>query len=329
MKVGLGSVGLGGWGRTLANAAVAGGSGEIVAGYARSADSRASFAADFECNAPDSLDDLLDDPAVEGVIVATAHRSHREIVEAAAAAGKHVFVEKPLTLSIEDGLACIKAADAAGVSLQVGHQRRYTTANRRINAMITAGELGDLEAFETHQSIPAGFKMPAEAWRWEAGESPLGAMTSLGVHKIDTMLYHGGPIARVSALTRPGRHHPIDEVSVLALEFESGALGTHITSFFVPMTSRIAVYGTEGAAVSERDGAVLTIQARDEMAPQSVEIEANDPVVDQMVDFCAVARSEQTPEVDGWAGLGVVAVLVAAEESAATGRTVDVKNPRD
>ena len=328
MTVGIGSIGLGRWGQVLAKAAVTSGSGEIVAGYARSEETRALFAADLECRAAETLDDLLGDPSVEGVLVATAHRSHREIVEAAAAAGKHVFVEKPLTLSIEDGLACVLAAERTGVVIQVGHQRRYISANRRINTMIRSGELGDLEAFETHQSMPGGFKMPAEAWRFGAGESPLGSMTSLGVHKIDTMLYHGGPIARVSALTRPGRDYPIDSVSVLALEFESGALGTHITSFFAPMTSRVAVYGTAGAAVSERDGASLTYQGLDDPVPQLIEIEINDPVVDQLVDFFAAVRGEKAPEVDGWAGLAVVAVLEAAGEAATTGKTVEVKNPR-
>jgi len=325
MTVGLGSIGLGWWGRALATAAAKGGGGRIVAAYARSEESRESFAADFDCRAAGSLEDLLSDDAVEAVIVATAHRSHREIVQAAAAAGKHVFIEKPLALSVEDGLACIGAAERAGVALQVGHQRRRSTANRRINSMISTGELGDIQAFETQQSMPNGFKMPAEAWRWDASEAPLGAITSLGIHKIDSMLYHGGPIARVSALTRPGRQHPIDEVSVLALEFESGALGTHITSFFVPLTSRVAVYGTGGAAVLERDGAVLTFQGRDDPAPIPVEIEPNDPLVDQMSEFCSVVRGELTPEVDGWAGLAVVAVMEAAIESVATGRCVDVE----
>lgn len=323
MSVGLGSVGLGWWGRALATSAQSVGI-NIVAAFARSEDSRASFAEDYGCRAADSLDDLLNDPEVEGILVATSHGSHREIVEAAAAAGKHMLVEKPLTLNVEDARACIAAAEAAGVALQVGHQRRRTTANRRINEMVVAGELGDLQAFESQHSMPNGFKMPAEAWRWDTSQAPLGSITSLGIHKIDTMLYHGGPITRVSAMTRPGRERPIDEVSVLALEFASGALGTHITSFFLPMTSRMGVYGTKGAAVSERDGATLTFQGLNDPAPQPVDIEPNDPVADQLVEFAAVVRGEKTPEVDGRAGMAVIAVFEAAVESAATGQPVDV-----
>lgn len=326
MKVGLGIVGVGRWGRTLANSAIAGGGAEVVAGFSRTEATRASFAEEFDCRAADSLEDLISDPAVQGVVVATSHRSHRPIVEAAAAAGKHIFVDKPLTLNVEDGLACVRAAEAADVALQVGQQRRFTSANRRINAMIAAGELGEIQAIETNQSIPNGFKMPPEAWRWNAAESPLGSMTSLGVHKIDTMLFHGGPITRVSAFTRPGRDYPIDEVSVLALEFASGALGTHITSFFAPMTSRVAVYGTGGAAISERDGRILAVQGRDDTGAELVDVEVNDPVVDQLIEFAAVVRGDATPEVDGWAGLQVIAVLEAAVESAGTGSSVDVRH---
>ena len=327
MSVGLGIVGLGWWGRTLANAAVKGGGGHIAAVYARTKETRDSVAADLGSRSADSLDDLLADGGVQGVVVATAHKSHRQIVEAAAAAGKPVFIEKPLALSLEDAVACAKAADQAGVALQVGHQRRRSTANRRINAMIAAGELGDIQAIETQQSMPKGFDMPPQAWRWDTSEAPLGSITSLGIHKIDTMLYHGGPIARVSAMTRAGRTHSMDEVSVIAVEFESGALGTHITSFFLPVTSRVAVYGTDGAAVLEKDGGSLTFQGRADMAPQPVEIEPNDPVLDQMNEFCSVVAGDTSPEVDGKAGVAVIAVLEAAIESAATGRTVDVIRP--
>ena len=327
MKVGLGSIGVGWWGRVLADAAVESGAAEIVAGYARTEASRDAFAADYDCRAAGSLDDLLGDPAVDAVLAATTHSSHREIVEAAAAAGKHVLVEKPLTLSVDDAAACVQAAEGAGIVLQVGHQRRRMTSLRRIHGMITAGELGDIQAFETQHSLPNGFKIPPEAWRWDSNQAPLGSITSLGIHKIDTMLYLGGPVSRVSAFTRAGRERPMDEVSVLALEFASGALGTHITSFFVPMTLRVAVYGTKGAAVSEQDGAMLMLQGRDDPALHRVDIEPNNPVVDQLVEFAAAVRGETTPEVDGRAGMAVVAVLAAAVESAATGRTVDVEVP--
>jgi len=218
----------------------------------------------------------------------------------------------------------VAAAREGGVLLQVGHQRRRTAAKRRIKAMLEAGELGDVETVVTQQSIPNGFKMPEKAWRWDPEQSPLGSMTSLGVHKIDTMHYLVGPIRSVFAFTRAGRTHPIDEATILAVEFDSGALGTLTTSFFTPVINDTAVFGTGGAAYSTAGGARLRLQGRDDAVAEEVELDPIDPVVDQLAAFAAAIRGEAAVEVDGEAGLAVVAVMEAAVESAASGRAVEV-----
>jgi len=323
-KVRLASVGLGWWGSELAAAVASTGRAEIVSCFSRGIEGREAFAAKHGCRAAGSLDELLADPEVEGVIIATSHQSHRSMIEQAASAGKHVFVEKPFTNSVEDGRAAVAAAREAGVLLQVGHQRRRTAAKRRIKAMLEAGELGDVETVVAHQSIPNGFKMPDEAWRWDPEQSPLGSMTSLGVHKIDTMHYLVGPIRTVFALTRPGRFRPIDEATVLAMEFENGALATLTTSFFTPVINDTAVFCTDGAAYSSGGGAKLKVQGRDDPAAEEVELDPIDPVVDQLAAFASAIRGEVPVEVDGEAGLAVVAVMEAAVQSAASAQAVEV-----
>jgi predicted dehydrogenase len=323
-RVRLASIGLGWWGSELATAAARTGRIDIVTCFARSVENREEFSAKHGSRTAGSLDELLADPGVEGVIVATSNQSHRPIIEQAAAAGKHVFVEKPFTNTVADGLAAVAAARESGVLLQVGHQRRRTAAKRRIKAMLEGGELGDVESVVTHQSIPNGFKMPEQAWRWDPEQSPLGSMTSLGVHKIDTMHYLVGSIRSVFAFTRSGRSWPIDEVTVLAVEFESGALGTLTTSFFTPVINDTAVFGTGGAAYSSGGGSELQVQGRDDPSPVEVELDQIDPVVDELAAFAAAIRGEATVEVDGEAGLAVVAVMEAAGESAASGRAVEV-----
>jgi len=323
-KVKLASIGTGRWAGELADAVTRSGRAVVVAGWARRSEGREVFADKFGCRPVGSLEELLADPEVEGVIITTSHQSHREMIEQAAAAGKHVFVDKPFTNTVEDGLAAIAAARDAGVLLQVGHQRRRTPAKRRIKAMLDAGELGDVETVVTNQSIPNGFKMPETAWRWDPEQSPLGSMTSLGVHKIDTINYLVGPVRSVFAFTRPGRVKPIDEATVLALELESGALATLTTSFFTPVVNDTTVFGTDAAAWSTEGGAKLRIQSRDDPAPVEVELEPIDPLVDQMSAFAAAIRGETPVEVDGEAGLAVIAVMEAAVESAASRRAVEV-----
>ena len=323
-KVRLASIGTGRWAGELADAVARSGQAEVVSGWARRPEGREAFGEKFGCRPAGSLEELLVDPEVEGVIITTSHQSHREMIEQAAAAGKHVFVDKPFTNTVEDGLAAIAAARDAGVLLQVGHQRRRTPAKRRIKAMLEAGELGDVETVVTNQSIPNGFKMPETAWRWDPDQSPLGSMTSLGVHKIDTINYLVGPVRSVFAFTRPGRVKPIDEATVLALELDSGALATLTTSFFTPVVNDTTVFGTDAAAWSTKGGAKLKIQGRDDPEPVEVELEPIDELADQMAAFAAAVRGEAPVEVDGEAGLAVIAVMEAAVESAESGRAVDV-----
>ena len=323
-KVRLASVGLGWWGSALADAVKKAGIAEIVTCYARQAAGREEFAAKHHCRSADSLEELLADPDVEGVIIATSHQSHRALMEQAAAAGKHIFVEKPFTNTVEDGVASLAAAREAGVLIQVGHQRRRTAAKRRMKAMLDAGELGEVETVVAHQSVPNGYKMPDEAWRWDPDQSPLGSMTSLGVHKIDTMHYLVGSIRTVFALTRPGRSRPIDEATVLAMEFDSGALATLTTSFFTPVINEIAVFGTDAAAFSSGGGERLRVQGRNDPTSEAVDLDPIDPVVDQMKDFARAIRGEIPVEVDGKAGLAVIAVLEAAVRSVADRGPVEV-----
>lgn len=321
---GVGIVGLGWWGRALANAAGQAEGVEVVAGFARSADARAAFAADYDCAAPETMEAMLADPAVEGVMIATPHSTHYDIVAAAAGAGKAVFVEKPLALTTAAARACVEVAEQAGIPFQVGHQRRRTAANRAIKKLIDAGDLGPIQMAEANQSIGKALTHPDDAWRRNREESPLGGMTSLGVHKIDTMHYLIGPMKRVSVFTKNQMDRPeIDEATVVAIEFESGAVGTLVTSFVVPMISRITVFGMKATAYNDFDGTSLQVQKMDE-GRVPVDLEPVDPVVDQIVEFGKVIRGEMQPETGAAEGLAVVAAMEAMVESSETGRAVNV-----
>lgn len=325
MAVGLGIVGVGWWGRALADAAVKADGVDVVAGFARSPDARAAFAADYDCAAPESLDAMLADPAVEGLLVATPHSTHRAIIEATAAAGKAVLMEKPLALTMTEGRAAVEVAAAAGIPLMVGHQRRRTAANRAIKRLIDAGDIGPIQLAEANQSIGGALFHADDAWRRNREESPLGGMTSLGVHKVDTMHYLMGPMKRVAVFTKNEMERPeIDEATVIAIDFESGAVGTLVTSFVVPMISRISVYGMKAAAFNDYDGTTLEVQKMNE-GRVPVEMEPIDPVVDQLVEFGKVVRGEAEPETGAAEGLAVVAVLEAMVESSESGRAVEVR----
>ncbi|HEY3428363.1 MAG TPA: Gfo/Idh/MocA family oxidoreductase, partial [Acidimicrobiia bacterium] len=116
------SIGLGWWGKELARGARAAGL-EVASCYSRTEEARNAFATEVGCKPASRFEEVLADPTLDGLLVATPHKTHRLLVEAAARAGKHVFVEKPLALSLEDARACVQAGEAAGIVLQVGFQR--------------------------------------------------------------------------------------------------------------------------------------------------------------------------------------------------------------
>ncbi|HEX2152514.1 MAG TPA: Gfo/Idh/MocA family oxidoreductase [Acidimicrobiia bacterium] len=322
------SIGVGWWGKELARAAAATGQIEIVSCYARTPEKCDEFSAALGCRTAPDLQSVLSDDDVEAVLVATSHSSHRQIVEEAASAGKHVFMEKPFTLTVDDARAAVDAAAKGRIVLQVGHQRRRLAAHRAMHRMIAEGEIGDIQMLEANHSLPNGFTMADEAWRRNAEESPLGSITSLAIHQVDNFLYLAGPIARVAAVTRPGRAFTIDEATGLLLEFSSGAVGTLLTSFFTPWNIRLALHGTEGAAFTVDDGAVLEFQVRGERERRIRALPQVDPVVDQLEEFARVVRQSGRPEVGGEEALAVVAVLEAAVEAARSGCFIEVANGR-
>jgi predicted dehydrogenase len=328
-KVRLGSVGLGWWGGVLANGAAAGDEATVVSCFARTPETRQKFADERGVRQAASFEEMLGDDEIEGILLATSHVSHADLIEAAAAAGKHVFVEKPFTLSVDDGKRAIAAAEKAGIVLQVGHNKRRQPANRRIKELIDSGELGSVVMVETHQNAPKALEFKSEYWRSSREESPLGSMTSLGVHMLDTMHYLLGRVERVFAFSNTVLESPpIDHVTSIVLEFESGQQGYLGTSFVVSPAVDVTVRGTGGTVSNTEDGTKLFRQAPSGMARESEDIETLDTIADEISEFARAIRGGPSPETGGAEGLEVVSVLAAAVASVESGKAEAVADFR-
>lgn len=324
VRVGL--MGLGWWGNELLRGATAAGAVDLVTCYARTPDSRQAFAAEKVIKAAASVEELVSDPDIEAVIVATPHSTHVGYVTAALAVGKHVFVDKPFAMTVEGARQCMAAADQAGKVLQVGHQRRRQAATRRIKQMVDGGELGSIIALEANYSAPGGGNPAPDNWRQNPEERPLSGLTPFGVHVIDTFQYLVGPITHASAIsTRPFGKTALDDGAILTFQFANGAIGTLLTSTAVPSTNRVGVLGTAGAAWNDQDGARLLVQPVADKAPTEQPVEQNDTIAEQMTDFARCVREGATPEVDADAGFRVVAVMEAALKSAKSGKLEEVE----
>ena len=195
-----------------------------------------------------SYADVLADKNIDGVVLATPHSQHAAEVIAAAKAGKHVFCEKPFTLTTEDAQAAIDACQAAGVTLHVGFNRRHAPAYLELQRRLAAGEIGKLRHIEGQFSGPPSYQTEPGNWRANQTESPAGAMAARGVHSIDSMVHLTGLVETVFAFSGNLEHNiDVDDTTSCLLRFKGGAtgyLGTlHATSPFY----RIHAFGSKGA----------------------------------------------------------------------------------
>lgn len=319
-----GFVGLGGWGEELAHAVERAGAGVVAACFARSADARDSFAAAHQCATVDDFEDLLTAEDIDALVLATPHSTHLPMIEAAAAAGKHVFVEKPLAVSYADAQQCVTAARSAGIVLQVGHHRRKVAATRALRERLDTGAFGLVHLLEAKQTTPSDLT-PRGGWRGDPAECPLGGMTALGVHMVDAIHYLAGPVREVYASSRQllGRGK-LDDITTLSLDLVSGALATLSTSVVLPRETSIAVHGHDGSGWSEVDGAELYLQSPTDRSRVRQEIPAVDAVAEHMMEFATCIRTGADPQVAGEQGRDVIAVMEAARISVAEHRPVAV-----
>jgi predicted dehydrogenase len=328
-KVRLGVVGVGWWGGVLADAARETGLADVVLCFARSADAREAFAHQRSCRAVDTYDALLGDQEVDGVLLATPHSTHIDLIERAAAAGKHIFVEKPLALTVDDARRAIAATSAAGVILQVGYQRRRQPTNRKIKELIDGGSLGTLVQLEGNQSGPAAHNAEFPVWRADAAEVPAGGMTAMGVHVVDTFQYFAGPARRVASYSKQVRGwRALDEATTVMIEYEDGPLGYVGTSYYVPAVNTLVAYGSDMNAWNEQDGSHLWTQQRGESLRTEQPTEVIDVIADEMAEFAHCILEGTEPETGGAESLEVAAILEAIVRSAATGRTVELSEIR-
>ena len=259
------SIGMGWWSDELADAAQGKSDAiRIVTCFTRSEERRAAFAAKYGTAQHDSYEAVLADEAVDAVILTTPHSIHAEQAIAAAAAGKHVFCEKPFTLTRASAQAAVDACAEAGVVLAIGQNRRWHSATRALKAMLEAGDFGTVLHAEANFSVPSALSYSPDLWRSNRIESPAGSVTGLGIHMIDALVYLLGPIARVAAQAyRRAVPVDIDDTTSVLFAFESGVSGYLGTLFACPHTSYINVYGTGGNAFAQVDNSQLTLQAAD------------------------------------------------------------------
>ena len=153
------SMGLGRWANVLADAALRGGKIRLVSCFSRTPEKRRAFMERYGAREAENFEALLNDDEIEAVILTTPNHNHKEHIEALAAAGKHVYCEKPIAHSLEHSKAIVDAAEGAGVKLAVGHSARRLAVSRRMKQLIEAGEIGQVSMSESNFCTERGLEL--------------------------------------------------------------------------------------------------------------------------------------------------------------------------
>ncbi len=242
-------VGLGRWGRSLVRS-VQGRSNDIefIRAHTRTPASAQEFCRDHNIALVDRYEDVLRDPAVEAVVLATPHSQHARQIIDAAAAGKHIHVEKPITLDRASADAAGAAAECDGIVLAVGFCRRFHPSVADMRQHLEDGRLGRVIAMVAQHTTSTGQFVPPENWRAAAEEAPGGALTAVGVHSLDHMIEFAGRVRDVHCITARYLPTPSDDTTTIMLRFESGATGAIFCSVATATNFSFTLYGTRGLA---------------------------------------------------------------------------------
>ncbi|HEX6979467.1 MAG TPA: Gfo/Idh/MocA family oxidoreductase [Alphaproteobacteria bacterium] len=317
--------GLGWWGKHIVRRLAESQKIKVVAAVEPALDKHAEFAAQYGLPVKPRLEDVLADKSIDAVILATPHSMHTAQVTAAAAAGKHVFCEKPLALTRADAEKSVAACKAAGVVLGIGHERRFEPALKEVQRLVTSGELGTIMHVEANFSHDKLANVPVTDWRSSPKDAPAAGMTGMGIHLTDAFLAMFGPITEVFASTAQRvRSAENGDVVSVDVRFASGATGYLNAILVTPLYLRFTVFGSK-AWVEVRNHthpdtpgpSTLTLQ-RSGAAPEVRTYEWTDSVRENLEAFADACEGRGTYPFTDAQKIGNIAVLEAICRSAAT-----------
>jgi predicted dehydrogenase len=275
------------------------------------------------CGVPFTTDlaAVLNDPAIQMVVLTTPHALHARQVMEAAAHGKHVFCEKPLALSVDEAFRCAHACEQAGVRLGLGHERRFESAMMALHEMVVRGELGTIVHAEGSFSHDKLAGVPADNWRLADTEVAPLPMTATGIHLTDLLLDMLGDITEVYAASPRREDDEASRTLSLQLRFANGATGYVSSILETPLYLRFAVFGTGGwaevrnLAHPDAGGASILTFRPANGAEKTTTYEWNDSVRGNLESFCNAVENDAPYPIAPDQMIRNIAVMAAAAAS--------------
>ncbi|MDR3560687.1 MAG: Gfo/Idh/MocA family oxidoreductase [Negativicutes bacterium] len=314
---------------------------ELVAIYGRSAAKVQELASQQQCDGYTDLGEMLRRPDIDAVSICTASGTHADYGIAAALAGKHVLIEKPIDVSLEKADALIETCRAQGVKLGVIFQRRYSEGVIALKELLAQDKLGKLLFGGCYIKLYRSQEYyDSAAWRGTWALDGGGVMMNQGIHYIDMLQYLLGPVADITAHCGTFGHAglEVEDTAAAAVRFSSGALGVieGTTCAYPGLVSRVDVYGSEGTAVIEND-VLISVQLKSGytykggsntdnagVSSPAVSFEAHQL---QFQDMVTAIQTGREPAVSGAAGRNSLEIILALYQSAFTQKSVSLPLP--
>lgn len=320
-KVNVALVGLGGHGATIRKSVRMCAKLNVLACHDINKELLDEVKAEFNCEVFLSYDELLEKSISDAVIISTPNFLHFEQTLKALQYGKDVFVEKPITVKVEEAEKIVKLAREKNLIVQVGHNTRKRKVFRKAKEIIEMGFLGKIISVESNISMPTGLAEFPE-WKRDKSKCPFLPMTQLGIHFIDTLIYLFGDIEEVSSFAR-NVYLEVEDSVVALLKFSNGVIGTLSSSYVAPNVYEMKIYGTEGMLKCYLNK--IELQKTTEATPDVYFFdEGIESYVEELCEFAECVMSRKKPEVDAEIGLKNLKVIEAMIESYITKKAVKV-----
>jgi 1,5-anhydro-D-fructose reductase (1,5-anhydro-D-mannitol-forming) len=328
-RLGWGVIGIGDIVRTtMAPAMVAEPECDLVAGVSRDQGRADAFAAEFGARfAYTDYTEMLSNPEVEAVFIATPNVFHAEQVVAAARAGKHVFCDKPLAIDVPGARRAVEACAEAGVTLGINFHNRQLPWVRDVSRLIADGIIGEVRV--VHLQVASGPRH-YENWRADPEMAGLGTVHNVGVHGLDFLrvLLHSDPSEVFAMLDRPPGSGQVEMLALIQLRLKSGALVQYnANETLADPLNDIVIYGTEGRVIgrgftrSRDDGELAVLTESGENTTRYPAPEAHRL---SLASFTRAALAGEEPAATGLDGLVSAQICEAIARSAREGRLVQV-----
>lgn len=317
---------------------------KLVSCFNRTIDKANALAAEFGGQPTDDLAEMLARPDIQIITICTPSGAHMEPAIAAAKAGKHVIVEKPLDVTLKRCDAMIEACAKAGVKLGTIFPSRFHKSSQLLKKAVDEGRFGQLTLgdayvkwFRTQAYYDSG------AWRGTWKLDGGGALMNQAIHSVDLLIWLMGPVVEVTAHTATLAHERIEveDVATATLRFANGALGVieATTAAFPGSLKKIELSGSQGMAVLEEESIIkwqfAKMNKRDQQLLEEMQNRtktgggAADPAAighqahaELFREFIKAVKDDKNPNLDGSEGRRSVELILAIYKSAKTGKTV-------